>query len=152
MTDQHPSTQDHRPSTTVDVLRRVIVGVLLLGMGGLFAELLLLAHYEDLLQRIPLAVLALGLMAMVLDVAVPRTWTSRLVQLAMAMFVVAGLLGMFFHFRGSREFQLEMDPALGGFDLVWHVLRAKSPPTLSPGTMVQMGILGLGYAYLRRTP
>jgi hypothetical protein len=58
---------------------------------------------------------------------------------------------MVLHFQGSREFQLEMDPSMSGLDLVWHVLRAKSPPTLSPGTMVQMGILGLGYAYLRRT-
>jgi hypothetical protein len=69
----------------------------------------------------------------------------------MALFIGAGLLGMFFHFQGSREFQLEMDPTMSGIDLVWHVLRAKSPPTLSPGTMVQMGILGLGYAYLRRS-
>jgi hypothetical protein len=71
--------------------------------------------------------------------------------LSMVMFIGAGLLGMFFHFQGSKEFQLEMDSSLSGFDLMWHVLRAKSPPTLSPGTMVQMGMLGLGYAYLRRT-
>jgi len=152
MTDQRPSPQGHRPSTRPAVIiTRIIVGVLLFGMAGLFVELLLLAHYENLQQRIPLAVLALGLFAVVLDLIARRNWTSRLVQLVMALFVVAGLLGVFFHFRGSREFQLEMNPALGGFDLIWHVLRAKSPPTLSPGTMVQMGILGLGYAYLRRT-
>ena len=152
MTDQRPSPQDHRPSTRSAVIsKRIIVGVLLFGMAGLFVELLLLAHYENLQQRIPLAVLGLGLFAVVLDLLARRSWTGRLVQLVMALFVVAGLLGVFFHFRGSREFQLEMNPALSGFDLIWHVLRAKSPPTLSPGTMVQMGILGLGYAYLRRT-
>ena len=69
----------------------------------------------------------------------------------MVMVVAAGLLGIFLHFQGSKEFQLEMDPAMDGMDLMWHVLRAKSPPTLAPGSMVQIGILGLGYAYLRRT-
>ena len=43
-----------------------------------------------------------------------------------------------------------MDPQMRATSLVWHVLRAKSPPTLAPGSMVQLGILGLGYAYLRR--
>ena len=71
-------------------------------------------------------------------------------QLTMVLLVAAGLLGVYFHFQGSREFQLEMDPQMRGTALVWHVLRAKSPPTLAPGSMVQLGILGLGYAYLRR--
>jgi hypothetical protein len=44
-----------------------------------------------------------------------------------------------------------MDPSLSGTALMWKVLHAKSPPTLSPGMMIQFGILGFGYAYLRRT-
>lgn len=132
------------------VIRRVILAVLLLGMIGLLAELLLLAHYEDLRQQIPLAVLVVGLVAVLVSVGVRRPWSQALLQLSMALFIAAGLTGMLLHFQGSREFQLEMDPSMGGVDLLWHVLRAKSPPTLSPGTMVQMGILGLGYAYLRR--
>jgi hypothetical protein len=133
------------------VVRRVVVGVLLLGMSGLLAELALLAHYEDLAQQIPLALLAAGLIVVLIDLAAPRWWTGALVQVLMVMFVAAGLVGMFLHFQGSKEFQLEMEPTMRGTDLVWHVLRAKSPPTLAPGSMVQMGILGLGYAYLRRT-
>jgi hypothetical protein len=86
----------------------------------------------------------------VIDLLVQRGWSAVLVQIVMAFVLVAGLLGVYFHFQGSREFQLEMDPSMRGLDLVWHVLRAKSPPTLAPGSMVQMGVLGLGYAYLRR--
>ena len=72
-------------------------------------------------------------------------------RLVMALFHrLLGCSGMYFHYRGSREFQLEMDPSMSGTNLIWKVLQAKSPPTLSPGTMVQMGILGLGYAYLRK--
>jgi hypothetical protein len=133
------------------VIRRVILGVLVLGMTGLLAELALLAHYADFKQQIPLLLMAAGLAAIIIDLAVSRTWSGRFVQLTMVLFITAGFLGMYFHYQGSREFQIEMDPTMSGMNLMWHVLQAKSPPTLSPGTMVQMGILGLGYVYLRRT-
>ena len=112
-------------------IRRVILGVLLLGMTGLLAELALLGHYEDVEQWIPLAVLAAGLVSLMLQLAHPRAWTLLIVRLSMALFIVSGLLGMYFHYRGSREFQLEMDPSMSGTTMVWKVLQAKSPPTLS---------------------
>lgn len=139
-------THDPRLST----ISKVIVAVLILGMAGLLAELALISHYEDAAQVIPIALLAAGLLVVVADMALRRSWTQVLIQLTMVLIVAAGLLGVYFHFNGSREFQLEMDPQMRGTSLVWHVLRAKSPPTLAPGSMVQLGILGLGYAYLRR--
>jgi hypothetical protein len=133
------------------VIRRVILAVLLLGMIGLLAELLLIAHYADVTQWIPIALLGIGLGVIAADVVFARNWTPLLIQLTMVIVIAAGLLGVYFHYRGSREFQIEMDPQMRGTTLVWHVLRAKSPPTLAPGSMIQIGILGLGYAYLRRT-
>ena len=133
------------------IIRRVILLVLLLGMGGLLAELALIAHYEDVTQWVPLALLAAGLLVVVGDLFLARSWTQLLIQLTMVLVVAAGVLGIYFHFQGSREFQLEMDPEMRGTALVWHVLRAKSPPTLAPASMIQLGVLGLGYAYLRRT-
>jgi hypothetical protein len=129
----------------------VMLTVLILGMGGLLAELSLIAHYEDLTQSIPIALLAAGLVVVLMDLGARRQWTRLLIQIVMVSIVAAGALGIYFHFHGSREFQIEMDPQMRGTRLVWHVLRAKSPPTLAPGSMVQLGILGLGYAYLRRT-
>ncbi len=125
--------------------------VLILGMAGLLAELSLLSHYEDLRQTIPIVLLAAGLAALILDRVSPRRWTPRVIHIIMILFIFAGLVGMYLHFDGSRQFQLEMDPGMSGATLIWHVLQAKSPPTLSPGTLVQMGILGMGYAYLRRS-
>ena len=133
------------------IIRRVILAVLLLGMSGLLAELALIAHYEDVTQWIPIALLAVGLLVLVADLLLARSWTQLLIQLTMVLVVAAGVLGVYFHFQGSREFQLEMDPQMRGTALIWHVLRAKSPPTLAPGSMIQLGVLGLGYAYLRRT-
>ena len=134
------------------IIRRVILGVLLLGTGGLLAELALIAHYEDVTQWIPLVLLAVGLVVVLLDLALARSWTQLLIQLTMVLIVAAGVLGVYFHFNGSREFQLEMNPQMRGTARVWHVLQAKSPPPRAPGSMIQLGILGLGYAYLRRTP
>jgi hypothetical protein len=139
-------TRDPRLAT----ISNVIVAVLMLGMAGLLAELALIAHYEDAAQWIPIALLAAGLVVVAADMVLRRSWTQLLIQLTMVLFVAAGLLGVYFHFNGSREFQLEMDPQMRGAMLVWHVLRAKAPPTLAPGAMVQLGLLGLGYAYLRR--
>ena len=139
-------TDDARLST----IRTVLLVVLLFGMAGLLAELALIGHYEDPAQWFPIALLSIGLLVIVLDLALRRSWTQLLIQLTMVLIVAAGLLGVYFHFQGSREFQLEMDPQMRGSSLVWHVLRAKSPPTLAPGSMMQLGILGLGYAYLRR--
>jgi len=147
MPDYRPVTEDHRLST----ITAIIAAVLMFGMAGLLAELALIAHYEDVTQWIPLALLAAGLVVLGADLALARGWTQLLIQLTMVLFVAAGVLGVYFHFQGSREFQIEMDPQMRGTTLVWHVLRAKSPPTLAPGSMMQLGILGLGYAYLRRT-
>jgi hypothetical protein len=131
-------------------IRRVILGVLLLGMTGLLAELVLMAHYADFKQQIPLALLAIALSAVLVDLRLPRDWVRLVFQFSMVFFIAAGLLGVVFHYQGSRAFQLEMDPTMSGTSLLWKVLHAKSPPTLAPGTMIQLGILGLGYAYLRR--
>jgi hypothetical protein len=147
MPDYRPVTHDKRLST----ISNVILGVLTFGMGGLLAELALIAHYEDATQWIPLALLAVGLVAVAGDVAFSNRTTQLAIQITMVLIIAAGVLGVYFHFHGSREFQLEMDPQMRGTTLVWHVLRAKSPPTLAPGSMVQLGIIGLGYAYLRRT-
>ena len=132
------------------IIRRVILIVLMMGMAGLLAELALIAHYEDMAQWIPIALLAFGLLAVAADLALSKSWTQLVIQLTMVLMIGAGVLGIYFHFHGSREFQLEMDPQMRGTTLMWHVLRAKSPPTLAPGSMMQLGILGLGYAYLRR--
>ena len=65
----------------------------------------------------------------------------------MCGFVAAGLAGVYFHFQGSAEFKLESQPTLAGMALFWEAIRAKAPPLLAPGSMVQLGLLGLAYTY-----
>ena len=73
--------------------------------------------------------------------------TVRVLRLVMVMFIVAGALGIFFHYRGNLEFQLEIDPSQDHWSLFKKVIRAHSPPALAPGVMAQLGLLGLAYTY-----
>lgn len=129
------------------VLRRGILAVFLLGSTGSLVELILLGHYEDLDQFIPLVLLGGGLLlAAWMSLSTSRL-AGRAFQGTMALFIVAGLTGMGLHFQANREFQLEVNPSLAGWPLVLKSLQAKSPPALAPGVMVQFGLLGLAYTY-----
>ncbi len=128
-------------------MRRLLLAILVLGMSGTAAELLLLNHHEDAKQSIPLALLGLALLVLAWHASAGAAASLRALQLTMLLFVAAGAVGMVLHFRSSMEFQLEADPALRGRKLYWKVMQAKAPPTLAPGVMVQLGLLGLAYAY-----
>jgi hypothetical protein len=130
-----------------DRIRPAVLGVLLLGLAGSLIELLLIAHDEDAQQLIPIVLIAAGLLVVPWNLLRPSASSVRTLQVLMAAFLVAGVLGIYYHFRANTEFQLEMDPAMAGSALLWTVLQAKSPPALSPGLMVQFGLLGLIYCW-----
>jgi hypothetical protein len=131
-------------------LHRVILAILVCTMVGTFVELLLIAHYEDTWQLVPLILLVGGFVALMWQFVVPRPSSFRIFEATMLLFVAAGFLGIYFHYQGSKAFQLEIDPSLSGTALLWQTMRAKAPPKLAPGLMIQLGALGLGYAFTRR--
>ena len=131
----------------ISPIRRMLLLVLLLGMSGTLLDLLLLAHYEDTAQLIPLVLLAAGILAAALHAARPTRASVRALQGVMALVVVAALVGMGFHFNGAAEFQLEIDPSQSWWDVARKVARAQSPPVLAPGAMLQLGLIGLVYTY-----
>jgi hypothetical protein len=131
-------------------IRRFVLVVLMLGLLGTGADLLLLEHYEDAWQAPPLVLIAIALVmaAWLLVRASAIGWTAVLAfRIIMASFVCAGLLGVLLHGSGNREFQTEIDPTLTGWPLLVKVLTAKAPPALAPGVMVQLGLLGFLYTY-----
>ena len=132
---------------TLGGMRRLLLAVLLVGMIGTAVELLLLDHDEDVTQLIPVILLGLGVGVAVWNAAVRSRGSVLAVQIVMVFFVASGLLGVYFHYAANVEFQHEIDPAMSGMTLWWKVLRAKAPPALAPGAMVQLGLIGLAYAY-----
>lgn len=127
-------------------LRGVVLALVVMGIAGLLAELFLLDHMESLTQWIPFAALSLGLLSAIAVAVSPGPGTLRFLRLTMGIFVAAGLLGLFLHFRGNLEFELENDPSLRGFALVWEALRGATP-ALAPGALLQLGLLGLAYTF-----
>ncbi len=128
-------------------LRQWLLALLAAGLVGLAVELALREHYEDSVMLVPFAAVAVALAAIVLHAVAGTAGTVRVLQGAMAALIVCGAAGVALHYQGSREFQLEMDPTLSRADLFWKVLHMKAPPTLAPGVMVQLGLLGLISTY-----
>jgi hypothetical protein len=128
-------------------LRRWMLGVLLLGLAGAEAELLLLEHYEDAWQFIPLVLIALAAPALLWHSRGGGAASRRALQILMTLYLAAGLAGVVLHFRGGAEFQRESDRSISQWNLVKKVMRMQAPPVLAPGMMVQLGLLGLAYAF-----
>lgn len=129
-------------------VRHSLLAVLLVGLIGLSAELVLLAHYEDVKQVIPLGLAAACAGGLAWVTAAPGSASVTTLKLLMAGCIVAGIVGVALHLQANAEFQREIDPGLGRWDLIWKVVRAKAPPALAPGVMVQLGMLGWLYAAL----
>lgn len=131
----------------VDTIRRALLAILIIGLIGTGTELLLLKHDEGAAQFIPLVLIAAALAAVAWH-ELAHVWASlRLFQLTMVLFVAAGGVGIYLHYRANVEFQREVDPSLAGRALVIKAMTAKAPPALAPGTMTQLGLIGLAYAY-----
>ena len=132
---------------TLSRVRGWLAAVLAFGLLGTVTELLLLEHYEDGWQLVPLFLMVPALGVLLWHAAQPNAGSVRALQGVMTLFLLAGVLGVGLHFRGAAEFQLEIDRSQDGWTLVKKVMRAKAPPVLAPGVMMQLGLIGLIYSY-----
>ncbi len=135
---------EHR---TTRVLRSLLLAFLLFGVLGTLAELYLLEHYEDWWQLVPL--LLLGVAAPVIARccwALPSAATLRALQGLMLPLIIAGALGVYQHYTGNAEFELEMYPSRAGFELFWESLKGATP-ALAPASLSWLGLIGLAYSF-----
>jgi hypothetical protein len=132
---------------TLASLRRILLALLALGLVGTSVELVLLDHAESAPQLLPFIAIGLSAATIVWHLASPRGVTVRAMQIAMVLMIVTGLTGLVLHYRGSLEFQIDIDPAQSGWELFKKVVQAKAPPALAPGVMAQLGLLGLAYTF-----
>ena len=134
-------------SPTLAIIRRVLLGILLIGMAGTTIELLLLKHVAEATQLIPVVLLGVAFVTVAWHARRPTAGSLMTVQIIMVLFVAAGLIGMVLHYQANVEFQLEIDRSLSGMPLFWKAVAAKAPPALAPGSMSQLGLIGLAYSY-----
>lgn len=131
----------------VVALRRLLLAIVTFVLLGTLVDLLLLEHYEEAWQWPPVVVIGGALATAVWALRAGSARAVTVLRIAMTLVVATGALGIVMHFSGSREFQIEMDPALTGWSLFVKVLRAKAPPTLAPAAMIQAGLFGLLYTW-----
>jgi len=109
-------------------------------------ELIFAKHYTQSAMLIPFVLVTLAL-ATILAVALkPTPLVLRLFQAVMALLFVGSAIGVYFHLRGNLIVARDIDPTLGGFNLIWGMLTGASP-ALAPGLLAQVGLLGLAYTY-----
>jgi hypothetical protein len=130
-----------------DAARRILLGILVFGVIGISAELLLLSHTEHASQWIPLVLNDLTIVMCAVVAFRPTAAAIRLFQLVMLLMIVSGGVGMYLHLQANMEFQLEMDATLSGWALLKKSVVAKAPPALAPGAMTQLGLIGLAYTF-----
>jgi hypothetical protein len=140
-----PPESVDRASPPGAVVRRILLAIFLIGAIGTGAELLLLEHTEQW-QLVPLVLIAIGLFVLGWLAVSRRRAALRVFQATMVAFLVSGAAGLALHYRGNVEFELEMYPSLGGTGLFWKALTGATP-ALAPGTMIQLGLIGLTFTY-----
>ena len=132
--------------STLEVLRRWLLIALVIGLIGTQAELLLLKHIDGVWQLVPVALIAVSLIAIGWYALVKSPTSIRVLQLVMVLFLVSGGTGTIQHFRGNVEHERESDPSLSGVDLYKRAMMG-STPALAPGTMIQLGLIGLLFTF-----
>src|SRR5215475_4739959 len=128
-------------------MRRLLLTILILGLVGTGAELLLLQHTKSPWELIPLVLIGLAVAILSWHAITKHPASVRAVQGIMGLFLLAGVAGIALHYQSSIEFKLETNPSLVGWALFWAAITATTPPALAPGAMIQLGLLGLIYTY-----
>lgn len=131
-------------------LRRLLFATYVIALVGVAAELLLIGHFEDWPQMIPLALIALGLVTGIMYGQSPTDRCDRVFVLSLALMFASGVVGQVLHYRGNMEFELESDPAISGWKL-FAASMTGATPALAPGTMALLAVIGYAYKVSRTT-
>ncbi len=147
----HQSEPDVEPgevlrNSAIGTVRGILAVALGLGLAGTGAELLLLEHFEDWRQIVPIALIAGALVVLIWHAVDRRALPVRVLQGLMLVFALSGVMGLIFHYRGNVEFEREMYPSRAGLELFREAMMGATP-ALAPGTMIQLALIGLAYTY-----
>lgn len=153
MAPDHPAADDAGTNAGADAatgtlyrLRQLLLTLVLLGAAGLVAELFLLEHWEAAAQRIPVVLLILTIVATIGFMARPARRSLAVFRIVMVLAVVSGFAGAALHYRSNDQLEREIAPDRPALEIFGSALRGGTP-TLAPGAMIQLGLLGLLAAF-----
>jgi hypothetical protein len=125
---------------TLVTMRRLLLAVVLAGVVGTETELLLIGHYEDVTQRIPLGLLFLTFTVLCWHLTKPGPASVTWAQFDKE---IGKYVGPAETARLAQYAFIPINPSIRGVALFWKVMRAKAPPALAPAALIGLGVLGL---------
>ena len=133
-------------TATLEIVRRGLLVILIVGLAGTVVELLLLKHTDGFWQLAPV-LLILVAMAVVGWSAFTRSRAAiRALQAVMSLLVLCGTVGLIQHYRGNIAYERDSNPSLSGAELYRSALLG-STPALAPGSMIPLGLIGLLFVF-----
>ena len=135
--------------SVISVVRRSLLAILVIGLIGTEIELFLLKHTDGFWQIVPLGLVGAGIVVVAWCAFTDNSASLRVLDVVMIAFIASGAAGVVLHFKGNIEWERERTPGISGSPLVRQALMGATP-TLAPGTMLQLGLVGLIYSYVRR--
>lgn len=94
----------------------------------------------------PVILVGIALLLVIWVIGSAGAASLRLLRAMMWVFLLSGLAGVVLHFRGNITFEQESDPSIAGAALLRTAVMGASP-TLAPGTMIQLGLVGLAFLF-----
>jgi len=114
---------------------------------GTILELYLLSHYESVLQLIPILCIGLIIIMVIVLVFLRTRLIKGLFKWLLLASALSGIYGAFLHLRANYEFEQEMKPTAGSWDLISESLSG-ALPALAPFSMVVLALIGYSYLIL----
>jgi hypothetical protein len=133
-------------AATEAVVRRALLVILLIGLAGTATELVLLKHFEEPWQVVPLALVSFALLLFVWYGVSRSALPLRALSVTMWACLAAGVIGVAQHFRTNVIDARESNPSLTRREAYREALSG-SLPALAPGTMIQIGLIGLTFLF-----
>lgn len=132
--------------STVRLMRQALLLILLIGLVGTEIELLLLKHTDGFWQLLPIGLIGAALLLVAWYSVGGGAASLRALQAMMGLLLGAGLAGVLLHFRGNLGYARDSNPSLSGRALYREAVMGTTP-ALAPGTLIQLGLLGLVFAF-----
>jgi hypothetical protein len=129
--------------------QRVLLLIVIVSSAATFAELLLLEHTEEFYQLIPVVLLPAATIAAMLVFLKPAKWSMNLLRVVLVLCLISAAAGIVLHYIGNTEFARERQPSLKGWALFSKSMMGATP-SLAPGAMAQISLIGLLATYFRR--
>ena len=106
-----------------DKIKKWLFVVLAFNIIGIGSELVLLEHMEDFWQWIPIVLIGLCSIAVFWDFIFSSQWSTIVLKVIMFLLIGSGVMGIWMHYSGNIEFEVEMYPTLKGPELFWESMK-----------------------------